>query len=59
MCVYVGRPVIGQPGAKITLFKLDPDGKEAQKVPVTLGRQFGEHHRGYGWVEGGRSGSII
>jgi HlyD family secretion protein len=36
--VYVARPVIGQPGAKIMLFKLDPDSKEAQKVPVTLGR---------------------
>ena len=36
--VYVGRPVIGQPGAKITLFKLDPDNKEAQRVPVSLGR---------------------
>ena len=36
--VYVGRPVIGQPGAKISLFKLDPDGKEAQRVPVSLGR---------------------
>jgi len=36
--VYVGRPVIGQPGAKITLFKLDPDSKEAQRVAVTLGR---------------------
>jgi HlyD family secretion protein len=35
--VYVGRPVTGQPGAKIMLFKLDPDGKEAQKVAVTLG----------------------
>jgi len=35
---YVGRPVVGQPGAKITLFKLDPDGKEAQRVPVSLGR---------------------
>src|ERR1700734_4087601 len=35
--VYVGRPVIGQPNAKITLFKLDPDGKEAQRVPVELG----------------------
>ena len=57
--VYVGRPVIGQPGAKITLFKLDPDGKEAQRVPVTLGRSFGEHHRGCGWVEGGRSGNIV
>jgi len=36
--VFVGRPVIGQPDAKITLFKLDPDGKEAQRVPVKLGR---------------------
>jgi len=36
--LYVGRPVTGQPGAKIMLFKLDPDGKEAQKVAVTLGR---------------------
>jgi len=35
--VYVGRPVIGQPNAKITLFKLDPEGKEAQRVPVELG----------------------
>ena len=36
--VYVGRPVIGQAGAKISLFKLDPDSKEAQRVPVELGR---------------------
>jgi HlyD family secretion protein len=36
--VFVGRPVIGQPGAKITLFKLDTDSKEAQRVPVSLGR---------------------
>jgi HlyD family secretion protein len=36
--VFVGRPVIGQPGAKITLFKLDSDTKEAQRVPVSLGR---------------------
>jgi len=36
--VYVGRPVVGQPGAKVTLFKLDADGKEAQRVPVALGR---------------------
>jgi HlyD family secretion protein len=36
--VYVGRPVVGQPGAKITLFKLDTEGKEAQRVPVALGR---------------------
>src|SRR5579863_5527669 len=36
--VYVGRPVVGQPGAKITLFKLDGEGKEAQRVQVSLGR---------------------
>ena len=36
--VYVGRPVIGQAGAKVGLFKLDPDGKEAQRATVTLGR---------------------
>lgn len=36
--VYVGRPVIGQPGSKIGLFKIDPDGKGASRVTVTLGR---------------------
>jgi HlyD family secretion protein len=36
--VYVGRPVIGQAGAKVGLFRLDPDGKEAQRVTVALGR---------------------
>ncbi len=36
--VYVGKPVIGQPGAKISLFKVDPDGKGAERVNVTLGR---------------------
>jgi HlyD family secretion protein len=36
--VYVGRPVIGQAGAKITLFRLDPESKEAIRVPVSLGR---------------------
>jgi HlyD family secretion protein len=36
--VYVGRPVVGQPGAKITLFKVDPDNKGAERTPVSLGR---------------------
>ncbi len=36
--LYVGRPVIGQAGAKVGLFKLDPDEKEAQRVTVSLGR---------------------
>lgn len=36
--VYVGRPVIGQAGSKIGLFKIDPDGKGATRTTVTLGR---------------------
>src|SRR5258708_6988731 len=36
--VFVGRPVIGQAGSKIGLFKIDPDGKGANRVTVTLGR---------------------
>jgi HlyD family secretion protein len=36
--VYVGRPVFGQPNSTITLFKLDPDQKEATRVQVKLGR---------------------
>lgn len=36
--LYVGRPVSGQEHSKITLFRLEPDGKEAVRVPVTLGR---------------------
>lgn len=36
--LYVGRPVIGQANQKVSLFKLDPDGKGATLVPVSLGR---------------------
>lgn len=36
--VYMGRPVFGQPNSKITLFRVQPDGREAVRVPVTLGR---------------------
>lgn len=36
--VYVGRPVIGQENSSVTLFKLEPDGKYANKVKVTFGR---------------------
>jgi multidrug efflux pump subunit AcrA (membrane-fusion protein) len=36
--MYVGRPVFGQPNSIITLFKLEPDGKEASRVQVKLGR---------------------
>jgi HlyD family secretion protein len=36
--VYVGRPAAGQPSGTIGLFRLSPDGKEASRVSVKLGR---------------------
>jgi HlyD family secretion protein len=36
--VYVDRPTQGQEGSTIGLFKLTPDGKEAIRVQVTIGR---------------------
>lgn len=36
--VYMPRPAFGQANSQITLFKLQPDGKEAVRVPVKLGR---------------------
>jgi len=36
--VYVGRPVFGQPNSTVSLFKVDPDGKGAARIPVKLGR---------------------
>ena len=35
--VYVGRPVFGQPNSRVMLFKLEPDGHAAKKVPVQFG----------------------
>jgi multidrug resistance efflux pump len=35
--LYVGRPTIGQPESTIELFRLTADGKEAERVKVTLG----------------------
>jgi len=35
--VFMGRPVIGQANQKIGLFKIDPDGKGASRVTVSLG----------------------
>ena len=34
----VGRPVIGQANVTISLFRITPDGKEAERVQVKLGR---------------------
>jgi HlyD family secretion protein len=36
--VYVDRPVSGEPDTTIGLFKIDPDGREATRVNVKLGR---------------------
>ncbi len=36
--VYMGRPVFGQADSKVSLFKVEPDGKYANRVQVTLGR---------------------
>lgn len=36
--VYVGRPAFGQENSTISLFRLDPDGKGAVRVPVKVGR---------------------
>jgi HlyD family secretion protein len=36
--LQVGRPVFGQQDATVQLFKVDPDGKYAQKTKVTFGR---------------------
>ncbi|HJT89953.1 MAG TPA: HlyD family efflux transporter periplasmic adaptor subunit [Bryobacteraceae bacterium] len=36
--VYVGRPVFGQQDSTVQLFKLEPDGKYADKIKVAFGR---------------------
>ncbi len=35
--VYVGRPVFGRNNSRVMLFKLEPDGHSAKKVPVQFG----------------------
>jgi multidrug efflux pump subunit AcrA (membrane-fusion protein) len=36
--LYVGRPAFGQENSTISLFKLDPNGNGATRVPVKVGR---------------------
>lgn len=36
--LYVGKPVFGQENSTVQIFKIDPDGKFAQKTKVTFGR---------------------
>jgi beta-lactamase regulating signal transducer with metallopeptidase domain len=35
--VYVGRPVFGQSNSRLMIFRLEPDGHTAKKVPVQFG----------------------
>ena len=36
--LYVARPSFGQPEGTVGLFRLEPDGGEAARTPVQLGR---------------------
>jgi multidrug efflux pump subunit AcrA (membrane-fusion protein) len=36
--LYVGRPALGSENSTLSLFKVDPDGKGATRVPVKVGR---------------------
>lgn len=36
--LYVGRPAFGQENSTISLFKMEPDGRDAIRVPVKVGR---------------------
>ena len=36
--LYVGRPAFGNENSTISLFRMDPDGKAAVRVPVKVGR---------------------
>lgn len=37
--IQVGRPALGNENSTLSLFKLDPDGKYAVRVPVKVGRE--------------------
>jgi len=36
--LHVGRPVFGRSGATVWIFKVEPDGAHAVRVPVLFGR---------------------
>jgi HlyD family secretion protein len=54
--LYVGRPAFGQENSTISLFKLDADGKEAERVPVKVGR---ESVNSIQVIEGVRAGDTV
>ena len=44
--LYVGRPALGNENSTLSLFKVDPDGKGATRVPVKVGRASVNEHSG-------------
>jgi HlyD family secretion protein len=36
--LQVGRPALGNENSTLSLFKIDPNGKDAVRVPVKVGR---------------------
>ncbi len=48
--LYVGRPAFGNENSTISLFKLDPQGKGAVRIPGQSGQCFGECHPGAGRI---------
>ena len=57
--VYVDRPVSGEPGTTIGLFKIDPRRQRRQPRECQAGPRLGQHHRGARRFEGGRSGDSV
>jgi multidrug efflux pump subunit AcrA (membrane-fusion protein) len=54
--LYVGRPAFGQENSTIGLFKLDTSGKQAERVPVKVGR---ESVNSIQVIEGVREGDTV
>jgi len=54
--LYVGRPAFGQENSTISLFKLDADGKDAERVSVKVGR---ESVNSIQVIEGVREGDTV
>ena len=57
--VFVGRPVFGQQDSTVQLFKLEPDGKYANKVKVTFGRSSVNTIESQGRTQSGRPGDPL
>ena len=57
--LYVGRPALGNENSTLSLFKIDPDGKGATRVPVKVGRASVNEHSGARRIEGRRHGDSL